>query len=157
MALETSASESPALVLRVPNDIQRLWFTLAQRPWHSLVLLPADFRTSVGALGEALAQAGVRAGAGPVRCVDAQSLELIHVARVIEELAQSAQDRRMTLVATSSPLVSPAAIPLALAADATVLCVELGTSDRSAAQQTLELVGRSRFLGAVAVSPHALR
>jgi hypothetical protein len=142
---------------RVANDIQRLWFTLAQRSWHTLVLVPADARASVGFLADALAQAGIRAGAGPVRAVDAQMIELVHVARVIEDLAQSAQERRKTLVAVGSPLVSPAAIPLTLAADSTVLCVELGVSGRRAAEQTLDLVGRQRFLGAVTVNPNALR
>jgi hypothetical protein len=148
IALAAAPKDSLA---HVPEDIQRLWFTLTQRAWWSLVVMPGDFRTNIGPLAETLTAAGCRARRLPVRLHDAQQLELPQAAKLIEEMVQPSTQHSGVIVAVGSPLTFPGAIPVALAADAVLLCVELGVTKMDSAQQTVDLLGRQRFLGTVAL------
>ena len=60
-------------------------------------------------------------------------------------------------MALSSPIVCPATIPITLAADAALLCVELGRTDAESAQRTVDMIGKHRFLGSVAIDSGPLK
>jgi hypothetical protein len=53
------------------------------------------------------------------------------------------------LVMVESVLTQPSAVPLVLASDAPLLCLELGKTSFAAAQETLQLLGPQRFVGCV--------
>ena len=154
---DPSGSSPTPLRVQVPDDVQRLWFALDRKPWNVLVLMPADSSFGTGPLAMALAQAGSRVRGLPVQYQDAQDLELPRAARVIEQAVTPSKERSATIIAVGSPLTSPAAIPVALAADGVLMCVELGRSQIQQAQRTIELIGRARFMGAVAVTPLGFR
>jgi hypothetical protein len=47
------------------------------------------------------------------------------------------------------PMYNPISVPIAQAADASMLCVFVGETRSGNAQQTIEQIGRDRFLGTV--------
>ena len=53
------------------------------------------------------------------------------------------------LVVIDSVLSHPSGVPVALAADAALLCVEMGKTSIAAARETLQIVGAQRFLGCI--------
>jgi hypothetical protein len=55
----------------------------------------------------------------------------------------------LVIVVLESIVSNPAGIPVALAADAALLCIQLGETDFESAERTVELLGESRFVGAV--------
>jgi hypothetical protein len=74
---------------------------------------------------------------------------LLHQLRNLDELRS--HDGRMFL-AMRSTLENPTSVPLARAADAVVLCVELGATDAKSAERTLDAIGRERFLGTLVLN-----
>ncbi len=46
-------------------------------------------------------------------------------------------------------MANPLVLPVALAADAVLLCVELGLTDLASARHSVELLGRDRLIGSV--------
>lgn len=75
------------------RDVQELWFTLAQRRWSSLVLVPADEGLSVAALATQLAEIGGRLRDTPVTAVIADSLDH-ESARMLADLQVRVQVER---------------------------------------------------------------
>jgi hypothetical protein len=59
----------------------------------------------------------------------------------------------ISIVILDSVLSNPAGIPVALAADAALLCVALGQTDFESAERTVELIGAERFVGSVTIAP----
>lgn len=139
--------------VKVPADVQRLWFATLARPWSVLVVMPAHEGASSYSLAKALCLAGGQARGAPVRLVEAQFLELSRAAQLIAEARASSGGAGSTIINVGSPLSSSAAIPIALGSDGVLLCIELGKTEISAAKRTVELIGRPHFLGAVSVSP----
>ena len=139
-AHDTAADEWPAV-----------WFTLVEQPWSSLALLPAHPDQSTRRAAERLAEVARDYDERPVHVLSGERLtpeagrELVH--RIAELVAQG--DR--VLVALGSPLTDVGAIPIARAADASVLLVPLNVGRAAAAQRTLSLVGEQRFIGAIVV------
>ena len=56
------------------------------------------------------------------------------------------------MVAVDAPMQNPGAIPLILAADAALIIIRLGTSELESARSIIDIVGRDRILGTVAVA-----
>ncbi|MGZ3446883.1 MAG: hypothetical protein ACXU88_14450, partial [Myxococcaceae bacterium] len=55
------------------------------------------------------------------------------------------------LVLIDSVIARPSGIPVALAADAVVLCLTLGKTPVAAARETLKLIGAQRFVGCITI------
>jgi hypothetical protein len=60
---------------------------------------------------------------------------------------------RQTVVVLPLPRDNPVTVSVAQACDAAILCVFLGESSRVVNAQTIEQVGRERFLGTVILRP----
>jgi hypothetical protein len=56
-----------------------------------------------------------------------------------------------TIIAIDPVVLNPDGIPVALSADAALLCVELGRADITSARRTVQLIGREHFIGCVIV------
>ncbi len=80
-------------------------------------------------------------------------MNLNDTSRLIIEMTSHAASGGLVIVALDSVLSNQAGIPVALAADAALLCVTMGDTELDAARRTVSLVGKDRFVGTVTVQP----
>ena len=130
-------------------DVQRLWFATLKKEWSSLVILPAQPGQSVLGLAKALVDVGTLHRGTQVKLLSAEGVDVSGTSRLILEMTSHVSAGGVVVVALESVLSQPSGIPVALAADAALLCVRLGTTDAEAAARTVEAIGENRFLGAV--------
>jgi hypothetical protein len=153
---EDSPAEDPAWAGIPSLPLQQLWFSLQRREWSTLVAIPADRNLSVMDFVRPLYEVGRLAMGDKLRLVDAREVKLTRTAPLILEMTGGGPSRgpggqsgERVLVVIESVLSHPSGVPLALAADAALLCVEMGKASISAARETLQLVGAQRFLGCI--------
>lgn len=131
------------------NEVQRLWFATLRREWSSLAVLPAHPGGSASVVAKALAQVATLHKDSPIKLISAEGADLAQASRLIIDMTTHVASGGLAIVLLDSVVANPAGIPVALAADAALLCVHLGDSDLDNARRTLDLVGESRFVGAV--------
>ena len=140
--------------------LQQLWFALHKLEWSSLVLVPGDEKVSVIQFARPLYEVAHLAMGDRVRLLDAREVKLNRTAPLILDMtgvqptrSGGTQWSERVLVMLESVISHPSGVPIALAADAAVLCVEMGKTSLSAARQTLQILGAQRFVGCVTVPP----
>lgn len=134
------------------NDLQRLWFATLKKEWSSLVVLPAHAGGSASAIGKGLVQVASLHRDSPIKLITAEGAGLQETTRFIIDMTTHVAQGGLVIVVLDSVISNPAGIPVALAADAALLCVNLGEADVDSAQRTIELLGEARFVGAVTLS-----
>ena len=135
-----------------PVALQQLWFALQRLEWNSLVVLPSSPDLSAEEFGRPLYEVA-RLALGPrVRLLDARSISLSQTAPLILDMATSGE-RARTLVLLDSVISHPPGVPIALASDGVMLCVEMGKTRLASVTETLQLVGREKFLGCILQPP----
>lgn len=138
----------PALAL------QELWFATLRSNWTTLAIVPADTGTSVLGLARALGEFGGRHRGKPLSVMSAAGLDLASIGNLIAGLdpmgsaAESARGGKVIL-ALDPISENPMGIAAAMAADALLLCVELGKTSLRGARHTIEQLGRDRLIGCV--------
>jgi hypothetical protein len=141
-------------------DLQELWFATLRRPWNSLALIPADAGRSCMEIAKALAEVGGMLRRRPAMLLSGENLDLAGTAQLVHNMqsqstpwtdtpGRETQEGPLVIVALESVITNPTGIAIALAADAALLCVELGETDLASARHTVEMVGRDRFVGCV--------
>ncbi|MBX7097197.1 MAG: hypothetical protein K1X89_05775 [Myxococcaceae bacterium] len=133
----------------VSNELQRLWFATLKRDWSSLAVLPAHAGGSAAQVAKSLAQIAAIHKDSPIKLISAEGADLQGASRLIIDMTTHVASGGLAIVLLDSVISNPAGIPVALAADAALLCVQLGDSDLESSKRTLDLVGASRFVGAV--------
>lgn len=150
-----------ALVRRVPDvpafgddvRLQLLWLAMQQRVWRSLAILGASEGIDTLAVADTLAKIAWAYTGQPTCVLDMRDLSLRLLEHQIRDMAAQLQGGERVFVALRSMNENPTAVPLAMAADAVVLCVELGRTDIKGARRTLATIGREKFLGTLIVPP----
>jgi hypothetical protein len=137
---------------------QQLWFSLQRFDWSSLLLLPADPDTSALELGRALHEVGRLTMGELLRLLDGRGLKVSATAPMILDMSGAhpvrpagTQWSEKVLVVVDSVVSHPSSIPIALAADAVVLCLTLGKTPLATARETMKLIGPQRFIGCITV------
>jgi len=143
--------------LELPDpEYQELWFALSRRNWSSVVLVPADEGQSTAILATALADVGRRLRYTPVTAMVADQLDFASAAQMAPRVATPNQPGRpkaltapsgQVIVAIPPVVVEPLGVAVARAADAAILCLELGRTRMSAARRSVELIGREQIAG----------
>lgn len=134
-------------------ELQQLWFACLKREWSSLVVLPANPGGSSGDVARALAEIGrLQRGSG-VHFLNAEKVDLGATSGLIIEMTSRVTKGELVIISLDSVLSNHAGIPVALAADAALLCIELGKTEVTSARRTLDLLGRDRILGSVTLAP----
>ena len=159
----SSDRPSANLALRPPKgpnaldevSLQQLWISLQQKPWRSLAVIAADKGIATLDVANALASIAWSYTGNPTCVFDMRDVSLRLLEHQMREMASQLRGGERVFVALRSCDENPTALPLARAADAAVLCVELQRTDVKAAQKTLETVGRERFIGTIMVRPPA--
>jgi len=158
LADPASATE-PTPGLRPSLAMQQLWFTLQRMEWASLVLVPGGPGLSSMDFARPLYEVGHLAMGDRLRLLDARESKIGGIAPLILDMsgagprASGTTWNERVLVAIESVLAQPAAIPVAVAADAALLCVEMGRTSIEAARETVQIVGPQRFVGCITLPP----
>jgi len=119
------------------------------------VLVPADEGCSVAHVAQALAAIGDHLSVSPVTYMVAHPSDYksaIQVAAGASSRGWSSDQRALprsgrVIIAVEPVVVEPFGIAVCQEADATVICVELGTSGLAATRKTLERIGRDHVAG----------
>lgn len=144
--------------LELPDpEYQELWFALSRHNWSSVVLVPADEGESTASLATALADVGRRLRYTPVTAMVADQLDFAAAAQMAPRVAtpnhNTARPKALAaptgqvIVAIPPVVVEPLGVAVARAADAVVLCVEVGHSRVSSTRRTIDLIGREQIAG----------
>jgi hypothetical protein len=73
----------------------------------------------------------------------------------VRDIRSHVEQGGMVVTCIDSVITNPVGLAVALAAERALLCVPLGATQLSAARQTLEMIGKARFLGSVTLQPPA--
>ena len=130
---------------------QRIWFSLRQHSWTSVALVPSHAGIDVVKVAEMLVATGRMQGERPVDLVNATGMQLGHVQDLIESLTAVAGRGASAIVPVDPILDNPSAIAVVQASSIALLVVRLGESLIGTAQSSLDLVGRTRFIGSIVV------
>jgi len=137
------------------RDFHELWFALQRWPWASLVVVPADEGGSAAWIARSLAAVGGQLQGGAVTSLVAEALDFNSAAQAAASLSAGGPrggSRSQVIVAIEPIVARPLAIAVARAADALLLCIEMGRTRMASARRTIELVGRERFIGSVIIT-----
>ena len=145
MSSGTLSNELPS------TEVQRLWFATLKKEWSSLAVFPAHPGGSAQIVGKALAQVASLHKDSPIKLINATGTDLAGASRLIIDMTSHVGMGGLAIVVLDSVISNPAGIPVALAADAALLCVQLGDADVDSGKRTIELIGEQRFVGAVTV------
>ena len=154
LKVEDAPAEDTAWAGIPSLSLQQLWFSIQRREWSSLVAVPADRDMPVMDFVKPLYDVGRLAMGDNLRLVDAREVKLTRTAPLIVEMTGAvrgpgSKGGERVLVVIDSVLSHPSGVPVALAADAALLCVEMGKTSLTAARETLQIVGAQRFLGCI--------
>ncbi|MEP6915247.1 MAG: hypothetical protein ABJC89_06350 [Acidobacteriota bacterium] len=134
--------------------LQRIWFSIVQKPWSSLAVIPigAALHDRAGRIARSLVSVGGLHGARPVRFLDATGVELGDYQQLSVALKSAAETNSM-VIRLDCVTSNPTALALARATTAILLLVQIGDSRLSAIRSVVDAVGRERVIGCVAVRP----
>ena len=145
-------SQYPATPSAGPIDAswQRIWLRAQGRDWVSLALIGSSPEAPDATMRVAAMMARISEELGqPLVVLDGRSVELRTMAAIQSRMRSLAARGTRVITVLELPMYNPIAVPIAQAADAAMLCVFVGESRVTNAQQTIEQVGRDRFLGTV--------
>lgn len=170
MADRKHAAKQPSEIVqvkagRLPSpELQELWFSTLKYEWSTLVVVPADERCSARRIAESLAEMATLHLGKPMTSVVASGFDLTRTSELMTSLMVQESPRgteppkarlqppwlgRNVVIAIDPLATNPAGIAVAFAAGAALLCVKMGKTKLKAAQRTVELIGRERFIGCV--------
>jgi hypothetical protein len=135
---------------------QRLWLAVESRPWRSLALIPAGAGASPDftlMIAMTLSRTGMVHLGSPVQVADATQVPLSQLTAFSNEVRRCTAEGQRLLIALPPPSKSAITASIAQSVDAAVLCVLAQHMSTAEANQTLRLVGRSRFLGSAVFHP----
>jgi hypothetical protein len=142
---------------RLPDTLEQMWLSLVRRPWRTVTVVPTAPALSARPSVNALAMIAGSYHLGEFEFVDATRFTLAEASQRVAELrpVQPAGVRRV--FAVEYPVEGSGAMPLALASDGILLVVALGVTRADHAQAIIDMVGRERVFGAVALHGDAAR
>ena len=138
-------------------EYKKVWFALARRYWASVVLVPASPRGSVAELARGLAEVGKRLREEPVTAIVAEALDYDGAAKLAQAVGATGAVSKARPVATPLQLivavqpvvVEPLGVAVAHAADAAIVCIEMGWTRLEDVRRTVEVIGRERVAGTI--------
>ncbi len=138
---------------RAPHDDwSQLWFAVQRNDWSTLAVVSAAPGIDAVEAARTLCSVASMFGDGEIDLIDATQVSPDAVGRITAGMTGAVARGCRLLVALNSPLANPATIPIARHASLALLVVRLGEATLVSSRRVLEVVGRERFVGAVAVS-----
>jgi hypothetical protein len=131
-------------------DYQRIWMRVASRDWRTLAIVPAEDGMSTYDVAHLIVTLGAFHGES-IGVFDFREVRMNRALEVLEEAELQLERGERIVFATRSIRENLATIPLARATDGAVLCVSLGSTSMRFAEETIEQIGKDRFLGSILV------
>jgi hypothetical protein len=131
------------------SEWQRIWFSSRHRNWTSLALVPSDADVDIESMAEMLATTGRLHGERPVSVVNATGVQLESVRHIVDSIAAIVSRNENVIVPVDPVADNPASVAILRACSDALLVVRLGESLLTAAQNTIDIVERDRFLGGI--------
>lgn len=129
--------------------LHRQLLTCLRGEWKSLTVVPASASFSAAFVGKALVEVSNLVHGTMARYFSTEDLDLTAVSKIIGEVTSHVEKGGKAVVCVDSVMSSQAGVPIAIASDAALLVVHLGVTTTDDARNTLELIGASKFIGAV--------
>jgi hypothetical protein len=127
-----------------------MWFGLQSLPWQTIAIVPGDAGISTLPVAQAIVAMGAEHGEN-LGLADLRDIQRARVTAVLEIAEWSNSLGRRVVLALSSVAENLATISLARGADSAILCVSLGSTSLSSIEETVDQIGKERFLGSVLV------
>jgi len=153
-AVRSRDFEVPVTEPDLVRAAETIWVAAQRSVWSSLVIIPAEPGLVTSPIAQAVAAVGSAQRGETVEYLHLGGMALAESRALAERLAEKARSYRY-VAAVDCPLESQTALLLSSSADAAILVVERGHTTLASAKHTLELVGSSRFVGAVVLNPPA--
>jgi hypothetical protein len=129
---------------------QRIWLRAQGRDWVSMALIGTSQTSPEATMRVAGMLARISEELGhPLVVLDGRSVELRTMASIQARMRSLSARGTRAISVLQLPLYNPITVPIAQAADAAMLCVFIGESSVVSSEQTIEQIGRDRFLGTV--------
>jgi hypothetical protein len=125
----------------------------ARADWRWLVVIATEPGLSALPLAEAIVERCAMTGERRAKAWSGEDRSRAELSSLVSEVNNHVEAGGRAVVVIDALTGSRAGLPVALAADAALLCVHLGVSTSLNALRTVELLGRERFLGAVTLEP----
>lgn len=133
--------------------LQKLWLATQKREWRSLAIVAGSKDVSTLEVADMLAKIAWWYRGQPTCVVDLRDLSMRLVEHQLQEIASQTTHGERVIIALRSVSENPTVIAVAGLADAVVLCVELGKTSMKQASQTIDEIGKARFLGTIVIDP----
>ncbi len=145
----TSPVPPPALG-NIAAEWQRIWLRAQGRDWVSLAVIGSSPRSPDAVMRVAGMLARVSEELGhPLVVLDGRDVEMRTMASIQARMRSLAARGTRAITVLRLPAENPVTVPVAQAADASLLCVFLDESVMGGVERAVEQVGRERFLGTV--------
>jgi len=131
--------------------VQELWLALDRRDWRSVVLVPVGLSQPVAAVAHSLAAAGRWLHEATGTFTMASAVDSPEALAFVKGARTEATGGGRSIVAILPVVDERLGVVVARAADAVVLCVEMGRTRLAAIRRTVELIGRNRIAGCFVV------
>jgi hypothetical protein len=125
--------------------------TCLKGDWQSMVVVPAGPGQSAAMIANALVEVSTLVRGKQAQLFSTEGLSVGEVSKVIVDMMQHIGAGGLAIASVDSLIAAQAGIPVTMATDVALLVVHLGKTDTEDARRTVELVGNSKFLGAVTV------
>jgi hypothetical protein len=132
------------------NEWQRIWFLARQQNWMSLAVVPSDPSIDAKSVATTLAQTG-RTAEQAVDVVIGTEARLESVHQLLENIGAAVARGTLVIVPVDPVADNASAIALIQATSAALLLVRLGETTLTTARDVIDIVGRDRFIGSVAM------
>jgi hypothetical protein len=138
-----------------PGDAewQRIWLAAQRSNWRSLAIVSGGKGRSTVGVAQMLLKVGWQHRGLPMGLADLRDVPLSHIDAAISQVQAHVDNGDRVLVALGSIFENPTTVALAQAADRALLCVTIGVTAIAGAEQTVEEIGRERFIGTVILHP----
>lgn len=131
-------------------EYQRIWLATQSRAWRTLAVVPVDEGISTFEVASLITTLGLHHGES-VSVADLRDVRLNRVGAFLEVAGELVSRGQRVVFATGSIKENLATVPLARAADGVVLCVSIGATMLGSIEETIEQIGKERFLGSILV------
>jgi hypothetical protein len=127
-----------------------MWISVVQRPWSSLVVVPTEAPLSPRLAASALAEIGTLHDLGEFETIDAVGASGGEGLQLARSLAERVALGKRVVVLVAPLTQTMAGFPLVTASERALLLLRYG-SGMATAQATVDLIGKDKILGAVAL------
>jgi hypothetical protein len=150
----TALAERPAPLPTNWDDValQKLWLATQKRDWRSLAVVAGSAGIPTLGVADMLAKIAWWYRGQPTCVVDLRDLSMRLVEHQLSEVAAQTTHGERVIIALRSVHENPTVIPVAGLVDAVILCVQLGATSMKQASQTVDEIGKERFLGTIVVN-----